>query len=100
MRRSDDIAKRPQIRISVAKRCQNSGSTKGAAASTATTRPKPIQYDGLGPMPRARVSSARSDAAVGGRAALMVATRAGSFRSRHEETGGADEERDDERDER
>ena len=31
---SEDIASRPQIRISVTKRCQNGGSTSGAAART------------------------------------------------------------------
>src|SRR5688572_6715067 len=50
MRMSDDIASRPQMRISVTKRRQNSGSTSGASASSATTMPKPIQYEGEGPV--------------------------------------------------
>ena len=61
---SEDMASRPQIRISVAKRCQNSGSTKGLSASAPTTTAKPVQYAALGPSPRARVSSSRSVAVV------------------------------------
>src|SRR5688572_2807679 len=52
MRMSDDIASRPQIRISVTKRRQNSGSTSGATTSVASTRAKPIQYPrAAGPAP-------------------------------------------------
>ena len=38
---SDDIASRPQIRISVRKRRQNSGSTSGATISSARTTQNP-----------------------------------------------------------
>ena len=37
------MASRPQIRISVVNRCQNSGSTNGVMASAPTTMPKPVQ---------------------------------------------------------
>src|SRR5688572_9936881 len=77
MRMSDDIASRPQMRISVTKRRQNSGSTSGATASRATTMPKPIQYDGEGPE--------RGDM---------------SLRRGHEEAGGSEEQREHEHDER
>jgi hypothetical protein len=40
---SDDIASRPQIRISVRKRRQNSGSTSGATISSARMTAKPDQ---------------------------------------------------------
>jgi hypothetical protein len=40
---SEDIAKRPQMRISVMNRCQNSGSTNGETASSATTMKNPVQ---------------------------------------------------------
>jgi len=40
---SDDIARSPQIRISVTKRCQNGGSTSGATTSAATTIPNAVQ---------------------------------------------------------
>src|SRR5688572_24411151 len=75
MRMSDDIASRPQMRISVTKRRQNSGSTSGASASRATTMPKPIQYDGEGPE----------------RAVI-------SLRRRHEEARGSEEQREHEDD--
>src|SRR5439155_1858277 len=57
-------------------------STSGLSASAPTTTTKPVQYAALGPSPRAR-------------AALMA-----SFRRRHEQTGGPDEEGEDQRDER
>jgi hypothetical protein len=40
---SDDIAKRPQIKISVKSRAQNSGSSNGAATSSASTIENPVQ---------------------------------------------------------
>src|SRR5580692_7891469 len=43
IRTSDDMASRPQIRISVRKRRQYSGSTSGATISSAMTTQKPIQ---------------------------------------------------------
>jgi hypothetical protein len=43
MRMSEDMARRPQTRISVAKRRQNSGSTSGATIKRARTIAKPIQ---------------------------------------------------------
>src|SRR5687767_14268861 len=77
MRMSDDIASRPQIRISVTKRRQNSGSTSGATIKPARTTAKPIQY------PRAL-----------GRAGVM------SLRRRYEEPGAPEEQRQDEHHER
>src|SRR5687768_757731 len=77
MRMSDDIASRPQIRISVTKRRQNSGSTSGATASVASTMAKPIQY------PRAA-----------GLAAVI------SLRRGHEQAGRPEQERQHEDDER
>ncbi len=47
MRMSDDIASRPQIRISVRNRRQNGGSTSGATMSNAITTQKPIQKTAL-----------------------------------------------------
>ena len=43
MRMSDDIASRPQIRISVRKRRQNSGNTSGATISNARMMLNAIQ---------------------------------------------------------
>jgi len=43
MRMSEDIARSPQMRISVTNRRQNSGSTSGATASATRITPKPIQ---------------------------------------------------------
>jgi len=43
MRMSEDIASRPQTRISVAKRRQNSGSTSGAMIKRPSTIAKPVQ---------------------------------------------------------
>jgi hypothetical protein len=40
---SEDIASNPQIRISVTKRFQNSGSTNGAMISSARMTPNPPQ---------------------------------------------------------
>ena len=45
---SEDIASRPQIRISVTKRRQNSGSTSGATTRSASTTPKPVQKPASG----------------------------------------------------
>jgi len=43
IRMSEDIASRPQIRISVRKRRQNSGSTSGATISSARMTENPVQ---------------------------------------------------------
>jgi hypothetical protein len=43
IRRSDDIASNPQIRISVVSRAQYAGSVRGAANSSASTTENPIQ---------------------------------------------------------
>ncbi len=43
IRMSDDIASRPQIRISVRNRRQNSGSTSGATISSARMTQNPVQ---------------------------------------------------------
>jgi len=40
---SEDMASRPQIRISVRKRRQNSGSTSGATISSARMIENPVQ---------------------------------------------------------
>src|SRR5688572_1073556 len=74
---SDDIASKPQIRISVTKRRQNSGSTSGATIKPASTTAKPIQY------PRAA-----------GLAAVI------SLRRGHEQAGRPEEQRQHEDNER
>ena len=43
MRMSDDMASRPQMRISVMKRCQKGGNTSGATTRMARTTAKPVQ---------------------------------------------------------
>src|SRR6266545_3043003 len=77
---SEDIARSPQTKISVAKRCQNGGSTSGAMTSSTTTTPNPIQYPTAGDL------------------AARLASR--SFGRRDEEPRGPEEHRQDQHDER
>src|SRR5713101_2573391 len=90
---SDDMARRPQIRISVVKRRQNSGSTRGAMKSSPTTMAKPIQKDRV---------AVRAEALVPARRPLRSVERLCGMRLLRrgdEEAGGPEEEGQDEGDE-
>src|SRR5579884_3177587 len=120
---SDDIARRPQIRISVRKRRQNSGNTSGASASSATTTENPAQYTvpwriligatrpaapppqpspacggggGTGPATLPRPPPPPGGGGKGGGAAAPLP----SFRGGHEQAGRPEQQRQDQHDKR